>query len=256
MQPAPGLTRPFEVREDELEVARAEERSGRVEEDYQTPRRQKTLSFRSPSDNPDARELNAYMERQPSTRFEAEQDERPTAEKASPEDAAALVATATVSTGSGQPQPQPEKQTTLSEAVQKERKGGVACVAVVQRPVSVAGTPSAEQQQRVPVTQDEFTGRLLSLLEREQEQRAAPREARSDNQRMVRVEAKVSFPKGDDNAIKNLDKFYDEFNRVACLAMGGSEPSAQQKCIMLVSCWPEVNLPGKKMRTMQRSSGA
>ena len=120
---------------------------------------------------------------------------------------------------------------------------------VWQRPVGVE-----EEAAEDGATESSMNGRLLSMLEREQHDRLARETSRAAGRGHIKVNASIEFPKGTDESLADVDKWVLEFERVARLAGGGSDIGAEEKCSMLVTCWPAENLVGKTLRTLQRSS--
>eukprot|EP00972_Heterocapsa_arctica_P025823 3800084-Heterocapsa_arctica.AAC.1 len=49
----------------------------------------------------------------------------------------------------------------------------------------------------------------------------------------VKINATVSFPKGNDSKTNNIDRYLEEFERIARLTTGGSPMPAADKCAIL-----------------------
>ncbi len=128
-------------------------------------------------------------------------------------------------------EPAEEAVPSRSSTAELQRQAGVS-VDVFQRPVTL-GEGGTEDPPAA--TEGGVAGRLLSMLEREQESRMQHGSGGSRHQH-VRVEAKVAFPVGGDRELAELDSFFAEFERVARLTAGGQEIPPQQKCVFLLEC--------------------
>ena len=117
-----------------------------------------------------------------------------------------------------------------------------------------AGIGGAVLRQRVVGSEDPTTvDRFLTMLERSQALAVGDGGAPHGSRSNVKINAAVSFPKGDDSKTGNIDRYLEEFEWIARLTTGGTVVPPADKCAILVSLRDGNSKAGNWLRTLMRS---